>query len=86
MTNSLVGDHQVAVVDVDQGPEVGKSLDFFNFPTILLYIYIKHCPKNHEDSTTLSKKFPTPRQDTLSASNSYVVAPPFAILDARESL
>ena len=29
MTNSLVGDHQVAVVDVNGGPGGGKSLDFF---------------------------------------------------------
>ena len=43
MINSLVGDHQVAVVDVDGGPEGGKSLDFFNFPTSLLYN--KHCLK-----------------------------------------
>ena len=28
MTNSLVGYQQVAVVDVDEGPEGGKSLDF----------------------------------------------------------
>ena len=28
MTNSLVGDPQVAVVDVDGGAESGKSLDF----------------------------------------------------------
>ena len=28
MTISLVGDHQVAVVDVDGGPEGGKSRDF----------------------------------------------------------
>ena len=40
MTNSLVGDHQVAVVDVDGGPEGGKSLDV---PYSLLYN--KHCMK-----------------------------------------
>ena len=28
MTNSLVGDHKVAMVDNDGGPEGGKSLDF----------------------------------------------------------
>ena len=28
MTNSLIGDHQVAVSDVAGGPEGGKSLDF----------------------------------------------------------
>ena len=28
LMTSLVGDHQVAVVDVDEGPEGGKSLDF----------------------------------------------------------
>ena len=27
MKNSLVGDHKVAVVDVDGGPEGGNSLD-----------------------------------------------------------
>ena len=29
MTNSLVGDHQVAVVDVDGGPEGQKKSEFF---------------------------------------------------------
>ena len=59
MTNSLVGDHQVAVVDVDGGPEGG-------FLTGLLYN--KSCLKKSsekKDPTTLSIKFPTPRQDTL---------------------
>ena len=28
MTNSLVGGHQVEVVNVDGGPEGGKSVDF----------------------------------------------------------
>ena len=32
--------------------------------------------KNHEDRTTLSIKFPTPRQDTLSAPTDDIVAPP----------
>ena len=35
MTNLLVGDYQVAVVDADGGPEGGKSLDFFKKPTSL---------------------------------------------------
>ena len=43
MTNSLVGDHQVAVVDVDGGPEGGKGLDFFEKPTSLMHS--KHCMK-----------------------------------------
>ena len=74
MTNSLVGDHQVAIVDVNGGPEGGKNLDFLNFPTSLLYK--KHCLKNHEDPKALSSKFPTPRQDTLSALNSFTWPPP----------
>ena len=37
MTKSLlVGDHQVVVVNVDGGPEGGKSLYFLNFPTRLV--------------------------------------------------
>ena len=43
MTNSLVGDHQVAVVDVDGGPEGGKSRDFFKKPASILYS--EHCLK-----------------------------------------
>ena len=40
-TNILVGDHQVAVVDIDWGPEGGKSLDFLSFPTACLKKIIK---------------------------------------------
>ena len=43
MTNSLVGDHQVAVVDVDGGPEGGKSRDFFKMSASILYS--EHCLK-----------------------------------------
>ena len=43
MTNSLVGDHQVAVVDADGGPEGGKSRDFFNVASSILYS--EHCLK-----------------------------------------
>ena len=43
MTNLLVGDHQVAVVDVDGGPEDGKSRDFFKKPGSILYS--EHCLK-----------------------------------------
>ena len=41
MTNSLVGDHQVAVVAVDGAPEDGKSRDFFKKPASILYS--EHC-------------------------------------------
>ena len=32
-----VGDHQVAVVDVDEGSEGGKSLDFYKKPSSFLW-------------------------------------------------
>ena len=37
-----VGDHQVAVVDVDEGSEGGKSLDFYKKPTSLLWPCAPH--------------------------------------------
>ena len=43
MTNSLIEDHQVAVVDADGGPEGGKSPDFFKKPSSILYS--EHCLK-----------------------------------------
>ena len=43
MTNSLVGDHQVVVVDADGGPVGGKSSDFFKKPSSILYS--EHCLK-----------------------------------------
>ena len=62
MTNSLVGDHQVAVVDVDGELEVEKS-GFLTFQ--LVYCIIILVGKNHEHPITLSIKFPNPRQVTL---------------------
>ena len=40
MTNSLVGDHQVAVVDVDGAPEDGKSRDFFKSRVVYCIVSI----------------------------------------------
>ena len=51
MSNSLVGDQQVAVLDVDEKPEDEKRPDF---DTVLL------CLKNHEDPMTLNYKISLP--------------------------
>ena len=75
MTNSLAGDHQAAVVDVDRGPAGGKSLDFLNFPTSLLYS--KHCPKKIMKIRQLQlKNFPTLVKTLLKAPNLVIVPPP----------
>ena len=74
MTNSLVGDHQVVVVDVDGGPEGGKSVDFVK----------KKKKRNHEYRATLRIKFPTLRQDTIKAPNSDML--PFSLATPHRSL
>ena len=40
MTNSIVVDQQVAVVDVDGGPECGKILDFLTFQLFAWKIHV----------------------------------------------
>ena len=43
----------------------------------VVYCIVSIVWKNHEDRTTISIKFPTPRQDTLSAPTDDIVAPRF---------
>ena len=60
MINSLVGDHQVAVVDVDGGPEGVRSPDFLSYLTNLLCS--RHCLKKIMKIQHLLKiTFPYPR-------------------------
>ena len=64
MTNSLVGDQLVAVVDFHWGPEGGKNLDLLNFSTSLLYS--QHCLKKSKIKLpTLVKALLKPRISPL---------------------
>ena len=64
--------------------KVQKAWIFLTFQ--LAYCIISIAWKNHEDPTSLSTKFPTPRQDTVSAPNSYIVAPPLCYKFVTKSI
>ena len=75
MTNSLVGDNQVAVVDVDGGPEGGKSRDFFKMSASILYS--EHCliKSWRSDNSKYKISHPPPRHSF--GPEFWNVAPPF---------
>ena len=67
MTNSLV-DQQVAVVDIDGGPEGVNSLDFLSFPTA--------CLKKSKGSDNFKYKIShNPSRPSLSPKNRIVARP-----------